>query len=219
MKIYSVSSALQEQIRHVGEVVQDALQESVSLVEYVTLPEAGQHIVLRFEVQRPVPTLEDLDRLEGTLCNLVGEEFWAVLVGRIFSQVEPPLPLSELPARLERLAQALYDMPVPTSSTKHALLIQHDAQIIRNRLSLAQNEWVWEVEVPVNNGGPSLIRIVSEKLGPEQALTVDGQQFQVEYVPQSGGYLALVKAYPDARRVGSSLMHYVFNRTEGQECN
>ncbi len=213
MLLYSVSRPLRERIRQAGTKVQNVLQGSVYLSEYITLPEAGQHIVLRFELRRLVASLDVLDELESAIRGLVGEEFWAVLLGQAFSQVRPSLAISMLPERLEKLGQVLRSVPVPISSANHAQYLWKDAQVLREELALGQDDWIWEVEVPMTDGEP-IVRIVSEKTGPKRMLVFEGRPFQVEYVPPSCGYLGLVKAYPRACQAHKSLMGYIFESTD-----
>ena len=217
--LFSVSPTLQASIEQARERVCDAFQDEVRLVEYITLPEAGQHVVLRFALQREISTLDEVDTIENALDQLVGEEFWVVLVGETYGQVEPELPLAALPVHLGKFARVVSDIPVPAASTPYAPQIKKDGQIIRACIPLGPNDWVWEVEVPLSaDKTQPIIRIVSERTRDKQMITIGEQDYSVEYVPQSESYVGLVKAYPLARQAGRSLVRYIFERTGGGVC-
>ena len=210
--LYSVSPALLKSVARLGEKIHKEFQGKVSLSEYVTLPETGQHVVLRFEAREKISTLDEVDALENRLSRLAGRNFWAVLAGATYAQVEPPLPLAALPMRLEEFAQAVRHTPVPIASTPFASGIGKDAQIIRAHIPLSPGDWVWEVEVPLSaEAGLPIIRIVSENLRDEQVLTIGEQAFSVEYAPHNAGYEGLVKAYPLARKAGKAVVRYILD--------
>ncbi len=212
--LYSVSPALRLDVESVGENIQKELQGKASLLEYITLPEVGQHVVLRFELRGEISSLDELDEIENRLSRLVGEEFWTVLVGDSYRRVKPPLPLGVLPARLEKFAQVVQHKPVPVASTPVAPEIAKDSQIIRSHVPLSPSDWVWEVEVPLSVGvSLPVIRIVSENLRDGEVITIGEQKLAVEYVPNNAGYESLVKAYPLARKAGKSVVRYILERS------
>ncbi len=212
--LYSVSPALLADVKSIGEKVRGELQGGVSLVEYITLPEAGQHVVLRFEVRKEISSLDEIDALENRLSRLAGEWFWVVLVGETYSRVNPQLPLAEMPIRLEKFAQVVMHEPVPLASTPFASEIGKDGQTIRAHIPLSPGDWVWEVEVPLSAGEVlPIIRVVSGEERGEWVVTIGEREFAVEYVPHSAGYEGLVKAYPLARKAGMALIRYVFEHT------
>ncbi len=214
--LYSVSPNLRMNVERVGEKIHKEFQGKVSLLEYITLPEVGQHVVLRFELQGEISGLDEIDEIENRLSRLVGEEFWAVLVGDTYRRVKPPLPLAALPERLEKFAQVVMHKPVPVASTPIAPEIEKDGQIIRSHIPLSPSDWVWEVEVPLLAGaGLPIIRIVSENLRDGEVTTIGEREFAVEYVPHNAGYKSLVKAYPLARQAGKAVVRYILEHGSG----
>jgi len=213
--LYSISPTLQISVRQARERVYATFQNEMRLVEYITLPEAGQHVVLRFAVRKRIFTLDEMDELENALARLVGEEFWAVLVGETYSHAAPPLPLTTLPVQLEKVARAVSDIPLPVASTPYAPRIKQDGQIVRAGLPLESNDWVWEVEAPsLADKSPPVVRIVSEKPRDEQMATFGDQEFLIEYMPRNESYVGLVKIYPLARQAGRSLVRYIFEHAD-----
>lgn len=76
--LYSTAQRLFKQVEKIGQNIWLAFHGRVRLIEYITLPEVGQHIILRFEVLRTDMKLDNLDRLENELCAFVGGAFWCV---------------------------------------------------------------------------------------------------------------------------------------------
>ena len=101
--LFSGSSQLKETITAVRKKVQNELDKSISLVEYITLPDFGQHIILRFELDTS-KTLGEIDYLESRLRNLAGRDLWVTLAGACYMNIYPPGIISELPDRLVRLS-------------------------------------------------------------------------------------------------------------------
>ena len=214
--LYSVSSALTGEILKVANEVLSTLQGKVSLVEYVTLPEAGQHVILRFEHRGKPSSLEKIDAIENMLDQLVGENFWAVIVGEAYEKVDPEFPLDKLPARLEIFSKIVANIPLPVASTPFASKIKEDAQIIRSKILLSPEDWIWEVEVPFNKAeNLPIIRIVSAKPRGKELISIGGQDFTVEFPPPGDSYKALAKAYPLARKSGMALLRYIFDESYG----
>ena len=214
--LYSVSSALTGEILKVANEVSRTLKGKVSLVEYVTLPEVGQHVILRFELQDKSFSLDEIDAIENMLDRLVGENFWAVIVGEAYRKVAPEFPLDKLPARLEIFSKIVANIPLPVASTPFASKIKEDAQIIRETTTLSPDDWVWEVEVPFNKEeNLPIIRIVSAKPQDKVVVTIGDQEFTVEFLPPGDSYKALVKAYPMARKSGMALLRYIFDESYG----
>ena len=110
-ELYSVSPALFMKVERIGESIHRKFQGRVSLLEYITLPEMGQHVVLRFELRGKVSGLNEIDAIENKLSQWVGEDFWAVLVGETYRRVEPPLPWAALPTGLEKFSQVVAHEP------------------------------------------------------------------------------------------------------------
>ncbi len=213
-ELYSVSPALFMKVERIGESIHRKFQGRVSLLEYITLPEMGQHVVLRFDLREKVSGLNEIDAIENKLSQWVGEDFWAVLVGETYRRVEPPLPWATLSTGLEKFSQVVVHEPVPVASTPFASEIEKDAQIIRAHIPLSPDDWVWEVEVPLRAGSSlPIIRIVSKSPRDEQVVTIDEREFVVEYVPDNATYEGLVKAYPLARAAGKAVGHYILEHS------
>jgi hypothetical protein len=93
-----------------------------------------------------------------------------------------------------------------------------DGKVIRKQLGHDSSYLVWEIEVPFNQSTTPIIRIISGSSTAQdhpETTSISGINFQLEYLPQSDSYQALLKAYPLAARVGKSLLRYVYEHTGG----
>ncbi|GEM_PF-6940780 len=210
-----VTHQLRREIENVLKKISFNLSYNVNLQEYIVLPEAGQHIVLRFSVKEKIDSLLELDILENRLKDLAGENFWAVLVGDSFKHTNIGVLLPSLSDRLIKLSKILQDFPLPISNSPYVDKIKDDAEKIRNALFLKHHEWIWEIEVPWDDATSfPYIRIISRECkGKEERRKVEKMEFLIDYLPQNNSYITLVKAYILSRKENRSLLGYIFRHT------
>lgn len=206
-RLYTPSPQLHQVIAAVEAKVRSRVQVPIALIEYISLPDFGQHIILRFAANSPPEDIEAFDVLETQLREIVGEDFWANLVNQIY----PPQFLAQLPQRLEGLTPRVADIPMPVSSFKLADRIQNDAGIIRAAL-IDPALKVWEIEIPWQGQDLPILRVIGGRNESPAAMTIDGQEFLVEVLPLNDSYVNLVKAYTLASQAAISLSHYIFER-------
>lgn len=214
-KIYSVSAEFRQEIAAVEKKVQNALDSGLSLCETITLPDFGQHVILRFEVAGEVASLTEIDQLETSLKEIVGQDYWAALVGAVYLQVLPEHFLAELPARLEQLSHAIPCAPTPVSSSPYAERIQKDAEVIRSHLGLEPECRIWEIESAYPENEAPTIRVITGNPDPPQPgfVFIGQQQFQVELLPRSATYATLLSVYGLASQNRKALLHYLYEAT------
>ena len=214
-QLFSVHHIFSETLREQKGKTFRELEDKAYLVEYITLPEAGQHVILRFGHRGKPSSLDEIDAIENMLDRLVGENFWAVIVGEAYRKVDPEFPLDKLPAKLEIFSKIVANIPLPVASTPFASKIKEDAQIIRSNIRLSSDDWIWEVEIPLNKEKTlPVIRIVSAKPRDKEVVTIGAQEFTVEFLPPGDSYKALVKAYPLARKSGQALLRFIFDTVQ-----
>ncbi len=158
---YSISSLLQNRILIAVDEVKNHFGNYLFLEEYIVLPDFGQHVILRFEVQSSVDSLAEIDRIETRLKNIVGQEYWVTLVGSLYRQISPQLNLLELPERLEKLSRLLPNIEIPLASTIHSQQIQNDAEVIRANMKSDEEYSIWEIEVPWRKRELPIIRVIT----------------------------------------------------------
>jgi len=210
--LFSTSSQLWESVSAVRKKVQNELDKSISLVEYITLPDFGQHIILRFEIDSVLKTLAEIDFLENQLRNLVGRDLWATLTG-VYAAIYPASIFSELPVRLVQLSSLVANTPVPVSTSKYARLIQLDADVIRAAIQNWQFK-IWEIEIPVDSETVPIIRMIGRENDQPSTIIIGAQKFEVEYFPDNDSYENLLKAYKRSSQSELSLLHYIVENSE-----
>lgn len=214
-KIFSVSAEFRREVAAAEKRVQNQLGSGVSLCEFITLPDFGQHIILRFEVAAAVTSLVEIDHLETSLKEIVGRDYWAALVGAVYLQVLPEHFLAELPSRLEQLSHTLPCVPAPVSASPYAERIQKDAEVIRAHLGLEPECRIWEIESATSENDPPTIRVITgdpDLVQPELA-SIGQQQFRVEFLPCNVTYATLLMAYDLASQNRKALLHYLYEAT------
>jgi hypothetical protein len=210
--LFSTSSQLRDAVSAVRKKVQNELGKSISLVEYITLPDFGQHIILRFELDPTPRTLAKIDFWESKLRNLVGRDLWVTLSG-CYKDIYPPGIFSELSDRLVRLSPMLVNIPVPVSTSKYAELIRQDADVIRAAIQNWQCE-IWEIEIPAKEKLLPIIRIIGEGDDRPPSIIIGAQKFEIEYYPENDSYENLLKAYKLSSQSGLSLVHYIVENSD-----
>lgn len=214
-KIFSISAEFRQEIAAVEQKVQNDLGSGLSLCETITLPDFGQHVILRFEVAGEVASLTEIDQLETSLKEIVGQDYWAALVGAVYRQVLPEHFLAELPARLEQLSQAIPCAPMPVSSSPYAERIQKDAEVIRAHLGLEPECRIWEIESATSESEAPTLRLITgnPELLQSGLVSIGQQQFQVELLPCNDTYATLLSVYGLASQSGKALLHYLYEAT------
>jgi len=124
-----------------AERIISAFEPPIELVEYITLPDHGQRVILRFELvdSRPL-SFAEADALESRLRGLAGSDYWATLVGSYHGQAD-----YDLTQRLTQIDQALPAGILRFHPTSHSQPIRQDAHIVRDALDLTDDVLVWEI--------------------------------------------------------------------------
>jgi hypothetical protein len=133
-QLYSLSSSLMGSVCGIARTLKDALPERLNLVEYITLPDYSQRVILRFEVLEPIPrSAEVADALESRLRAAVGPDYW-VNVRIDWSRTankdnKTLLDHSALCERLQAIDKAYPDSVLTLPRTIHSRLVAEDADL------------------------------------------------------------------------------------------
>lgn len=213
--IFTLSPQLRELALGAERQAQNHVKESIKLEEIIVLPDLGQHIILRFEVLDPLPTLDKVDALADALRKIIGPDYWVTLMSSVYAQVYPRLDLSALSQRLEKLSRVVSSMVLPISSAKYASQIKKDAGMIRSELGLGQEYQLWEVEIPMRENVMPIIRVIGEPPVEKDLATayINQQQFEIEYLKPGDSYQTSVKAYVLASQSKKASLHYIIENT------
>jgi hypothetical protein len=211
--LYTLSATLREGILAIVGAVSAALNEPVRLAEVITLPDYGQRVILRFDLEGDERlTQAEADALETRLRAAVGPHYWAALTRDVYAN-----PLGDPSRRLTEIGVAAPEMPeLPPSP--HTERLREDARRIRMHLDLPDTCLVWEIEVDMAGAGaPVVLRIVDTNdvgVGPASRDLVQGATFcsiacEVTLLKQNPAFVGCVRAYLEAERRGLALANVV----------
>ena len=145
--LYGTSQELRDAIRDTAERIIGAFGQPIELVEYITLPDFGQRVILCFKLLGSrFASLGEADTLESRLRGLAGSDYWTTLVDNYQGQAD-----YDLAQRLTQIDQALPAGILRFHPTQHSERIRQDAHTVRDALDLTEDYLIWEIEVPISD--------------------------------------------------------------------
>ncbi len=212
--LYSTSQALRSCVRSTVERIVGVFGQPIELVEYITLPDFGQRVILRFKLLgSQFASLGEADALESRLRGLAGPDYWATLVDNYHGQAD-----YDLAQRLTQIDQALPANLVRFHPTQHSERIRQDAHIVRDALNLTDDVLVWEIEQPISDdAAPITIRMIDagedgEGLSSRRTaglLEVGELECEVVFCKNNASFLGCVKAYFAAQERQVALASFI----------
>ena len=140
--MYITSEKLKKRIEAVSREVSERFDRRILLEEYIGLPYFGQ-IILRFMLEGEGYTLEDLDRYERELYQIVGDEFLIDFMGSVYRKVG--VDYSDL-GKIFRAMEAEYGDEAVVPSI-HAEGIREDAKELLKAAEMDPDQKVWEIQL------------------------------------------------------------------------
>ena len=140
--MYITSEKLKKRIEAVSREVSERFDRRILLEEYIGLPYFGQ-IILRFMLEGEGYTLEDLDRYERELYQIVGDEFMIDFMGSVYRKVG--VDYSDL-GKIFRAMEAEYGDEAVVPSI-HAEGIREDAKELLKAAEMDPDQKVWEIQL------------------------------------------------------------------------
>ena len=140
--MYITSEKLNKRIEAVSREVSERFDRRILLEEYIGLPYFGQ-IILRFMLEGEGYTLEDLDRYERELYQIVGDEFLIDFMGSVYRKVG--VDYSDL-GKIFRAMEAEYRDEAVVPSI-HAEGIREDAKELLKAAGMDPDQKVWEIQL------------------------------------------------------------------------
>ena len=139
--MYLSSEALLTRIREIADEAAARSNGRVRYEERIALPYFGT-IILRFSLDPAPVSLEELDRLEALLDDLVGEEFLSDFMGSVYRSICVSYE------NMERVYAALAAKyrDEPWKPTIHAEAIRTDAKELLASVGLDPELPVWEIQ-------------------------------------------------------------------------
>ena len=193
--MYITSEKLKSRIEEIAREVNERFDRHIQLEEYIGLPYFGQ-IILRFMLEEEDYTLEDLDRYERELYQIVGDEFLVDFMGSVYRKAG--VDYSDL-GKIFRAMEAEYRDEVVAPSI-HSEEIRTDAKELLKAAGMDPEQKVWEIQL--EDGGYVLLL-----LGKENREILEMQE-PVRVLVQEVGETectGLIKAAIRCKRLGVSL--------------
>ncbi len=216
-ELYTLSKKFIENILMTAKNVENTLFGKVKFVEYIILPDYGQRVVLRFDlIDNDISCIEKADELETDIRRLVGNDYWATLMGSVFHKFG--FEADYIPQRLIEINGKLPNSVLQFRQTIHSEMIRQDSVIIRKKLKLTSEYLIWEIEVPIREGLENIvIRIVNTvESGEEMSLCGDTTEIKlgnkscrIVYLKNSETFWGLIKAYCVAKQNNTALLSFI----------
>ena len=140
--MYITSEKLKSRIEEIAREVNERFDRHILLEEYIGLPYFGQ-VILRFMLEEEDYTLEDLDRYERDLYQIVGDEFLVDFMGSVYRKVG--VDYSDL-GKIFRAMEAEYRDEVVAPSI-HSEGIRADAKKLLKAAGMDPEQKVWEIQL------------------------------------------------------------------------
>ena len=140
--MYITSEKLKSRIEEIAREVNERFDRHILLEEYIGLPYFGQ-VILRFMLEEENYTVEDLDRYERELYQIVGDEFPVDFMGSVYRKVG--VDYSDL-GKIFRAMEAEYRDEVVAPSI-HSEGIREDARELLKAAGMDPDQKVWEIQL------------------------------------------------------------------------
>ena len=193
--MYITGEKLKRRIEEVEREVNERFDRHILLEEYIGLPYFGQ-IILRFMLEEEDYTLEDLDRYERDLYQIVGDEFLVDFMGSVYRKVG--VDYSDL-GKIFRAMEAEYRDEVVAPSI-HSEGIREDARELLKAAGMDPEQKVWEIQL---EDGCYILLL----LGKENREILEMQEPVRLFVQEAGETecTGVMKAAMRCKRLGVSL--------------
>lgn len=140
--MFLLGKELGDRIRQVADEALHRSRGAVRFAEFIALPYFGQ-IILRFTLAEGDGSLAALDRWEGLLYELVGDEFLVDFMGDDYRRAG--IDYADIEERYAAFAEAFADEAVPPGLYHDRL--REDAAELLKTAGFFPDEKVWEIQV------------------------------------------------------------------------
>lgn len=141
--MYIESEELNQRIRQLTDQISELTHQEVVFEEFIAIPFYGGNIILRFTLKKEVYTLDDLDRYEKLMYEVVRDEFLIDFMGSVYRQAG--VDYSELENKLLSFKDQYQDVAIPDSVQKEKIL--EDTRYLLEKCELPLDSKVWEIQV------------------------------------------------------------------------
>lgn len=193
--MYILDQPLTQRIKEIAQEADIRSGHRIAYKEFIAVPYFGQ-IVLRFTLRGEGYGLEELDRYERLLCDIVGDEFLTDFMGSVYRKAG--VDYSDLERRLIALGEKYGEETVTPS--RHGEGIRADAACLLEMAGLPADSRVWEIQPEEN----AFVLIL---LGTDnRRITGIGAPYSLEVLEtREAACIGLMKAAVFCKRTGVSL--------------
>jgi hypothetical protein len=212
--LFSTSIIVRDAVYSISKQIECAIEQPINLVEYITLPDFGQRIILRYKsVYNRQLSYNEVDMLESRMRTFAGANYWVTLTVDSSEDVDYNL-FHQLVAINRKIPANILDF----NPTPHAEEIQQDAYLLRDSLNLTEDLLIWEIEVPIPKTlAPIIIRIIDtseEGEGPSsrhisEQLKVGDERCQAVFLKNNTSFVGCLKAYFAAEQQQMALVNFI----------
>ena len=193
--MYINSEALKARIEEIAREAKERFDRPIHLEEYIAIPCFGQ-IILRFMLEGEDYTLEDLDRYERDLYQLVGDEFMVDFMGSVYRKAG--VDYADLDRTMLLMEQKYREEPI--LSSVHSEGIQADARELLQAAGMDPERKVWEIQL--EDGAFTLLLLGTENRTIKE---LDEPVRLVVMETKEAACTGLMKAAMCSKRLGVSL--------------
>ena len=140
--MYITSEKLKSRIDEISQEVNERFDRHIQLEEYIGIPYFGQ-VILRFMLEGEGYTLEDLDRYERELYQIVGDEFLVDFMGSVYRKAG--VDYADLDRKMLAMEKVYRDEPI--LSSVHCEGIRADARELLKAAGMDPERKVWEIQL------------------------------------------------------------------------
>lgn len=141
--MYILENVLLNQIDSIAKAVKEKTNNVVNYEEYIAIPYFG-NIILRFTLDKPDVSLDELDFYEKLIYEIAGDEFLIDFMGEVYKKVG--VDFSKLDDRLKDFSKRYKDEPTDKQAS-YASEIRNDAKYLLAKAGLDTDQPVWEIQV------------------------------------------------------------------------
>jgi len=178
--------------------------------EYIAIPYYGTNIILRFSyVGNENISLPELDELEERLRKIVGDRYFANLMGTVYQT--QGLNYANLKSITQQI-DSLYDIEI-FSNSFHKTGLNNDCSQIKSLFSLVETPKIWEIQVNNDeililalNNGDTII-----KDNETEVITGEDRKMRLVFVENDNSYRGLMKTVMLAISQKVSMCHILLD--------
>ena len=209
-ELYSLSDDLIKQSIEFVRLLNTKIELQVKLHETITLPDYGQRVILRLNLEKPKKAFE-IEKTEKIAREIAGNNYWISFLANTFSDFDfTVINFDKIFAFMDKqLPDSLLDF----KETIHSKQIKMDAKIIKNVIGENLFDSVWEIENPVADkslkpeirilNGNSEINIIPK------AAEFGGKICNIEALSKQMNVKGCTKTYVQACQRGIGFHNYI----------